>query len=82
METFLLANVLSLYKIQGRGMGLANQPELSAMRSLKMIQLADDNWQCIRPPYLDCVEQLRVAFPSPIDLAWLLDTLARQLRVV
>ncbi len=44
METFPLANVLSLYKIQGRGMRLTNQPELSAMRSLKLDQLGDDDW--------------------------------------
>jgi hypothetical protein len=65
-------------------MRLANQLELSAMRSLKMIELADDDWQWIvRSPYLDRVEQLRVAFPRPIDLAWLLDMpLARQLRAL
>ena len=84
METFPLANVLSLYKIQGRGMRLANQPELSAMRSLKLDQLGDDDWQWIvRSPHLARVEQLRVAFPRPIDLAWLLDMpLARQLRTL
>lgn len=84
LETFPLVNVLSLDKVQGRGMRLANQPELSAMRSLKMVQLADDDWQWIvRSPHLHCVAKLRVALPRPIDLAWLLDMpLARQLRVL
>ena len=54
------------------------------MRSLKMAHLADDDWQSIvRSAYLTRVERLRVAFPRPIDLAWLLDMpLARQLRVL
>ena len=84
LERFPLVNVLSLYDIQGRGMRFASQPELSAMRSLKMAHLADDDWQSIvRSPYLGRVERLRVAFPRPIDLAWLLDTpLARQLYVL
>lgn len=84
LERFPLVNVLSLRDIRGRGMRLASQPELSAMRSLKMAQLADDDWQSIvRSAYLSRVERLRVAFPRPIDLAWLLDMpLARQLRVL
>ena len=65
-------------------MRLANQPELSAMRSLKMIQLADNHWQWIvRSSHLDRVERLRVALPRPIDLAWPLDMpLRQQLRVL
>ena len=49
LETFPLVNVLSLHKTQGRGMRLAKQPELSAMRSLKLMQLADDDCQWIFP---------------------------------
>jgi len=84
LETFPLVNVLSLSEIQERGMKLANQRELSVMRSLKMVQLADDDWRWIvQSPYLGRVEQLQVAFPHPIDLAWLLDIpLIRQLRVL
>ena len=84
LERFPLVNVLSLYAIRGRGMRLASQPELSAMRSLNMAHLDDDDWQSIvRSPRLGRVERLRVAFPRPIDLAWLLDMpLARQLHVL
>ena len=65
-------------------MRLAEQPELSAMWSLKLMQLADDDCQWIfRSPHLGHVEKLRVGLPRPIDLAWLLDMpLARQLRVL
>jgi uncharacterized protein (TIGR02996 family) len=84
LERFPLVNVLSLYNIRRHGIRLANQPELSAMRSLKMAHLADDDWQSIvQSPYLGRVERLRVAFPRPIDLSWLLDmSLARQLHVL
>ena len=47
LETFPLVNVLCLYKTQGRGVRLAEQPELSAMRSLMLMQLADDDCQWI-----------------------------------
>ena len=84
LETFPLVNVLSLHKVRGCGKRLAESSELSAMRSLKMMHLADDDWQWIvRSAHLGRVEKLRVAFPRPIDLAWLLDMpLARQLRVL
>jgi uncharacterized protein (TIGR02996 family) len=84
LETFPLVNILSLHTTQGRGMRLAEQPALSVIRSLKLMQLADDDCQWIfRSQHLGYVEKLRVALPRSIDLAWLLDTpLARQLRVL
>jgi uncharacterized protein (TIGR02996 family) len=84
LETFPLTKVLSLYNINGRGRKLAHRPELLTMRSLKLMDLSDDEWECIlRSPYLGRVEKLRVAFPHPIDLALLLDmSIAKQLRAL
>jgi uncharacterized protein (TIGR02996 family) len=83
-QTFPLVNVLSLDKIQGRGKRLAEQSALSRVRALKLSHLDEDDWQWIvRSPKLNRLEQLRVAFPRPLDLLWLLDMpLGRQLRLL
>lgn len=63
---------------------LAACRELSAARSPELRDLADDDAErIVRSPHLTRVENLCVALPRPIDLAWLLDMpVARGLRVL
>jgi uncharacterized protein (TIGR02996 family) len=83
-EAFPLIHSVEIHGIRGRGAKLAARRELSAARSLRLNDLADDDGERIfRSPHLTRVEKLRVALPRPIDLAWLLDMpVARGLRVL
>ncbi len=84
LEAFPLIHMVDIYGIGGRGAKLAASGELSAARSLTLKGLTgDDAERMIRSPHLTRVEELCVALPRPIDLAWLLDMpVARRLRVL
>jgi hypothetical protein len=67
--------------IRGRGAKLAASRELSAARSLRLNDLADDDGErIIRSPHLARVEKLRVVLPRSIDLTWLLESLSGKPR--